>query len=180
MYTSNNYSTSNPLSTWLNSTEIELANQATQPPTFDGMEMGNGQWAPTVQFCWEGLQQGWLAWMEWRPAGWSMCLPLLIFPCTIKSRSSFLAPDHLGDPGKRAIKRLWCGGGLQHRDEHLAPYESVDTSDDKHRASYRGVIDGLLFLTFRRLSSAPNPDARLAVVHNETVLHVPTIIHTQL
>ena len=23
--------------------------------------------------------------MEWRPAGWSVCLPLLISPCTIKS-----------------------------------------------------------------------------------------------
>jgi len=29
---------------------------------------------------------------EWRPAGWSVCLPLLIFPCTINSRSSFLPP----------------------------------------------------------------------------------------
>jgi len=32
----------------------------------------------------------WLVWMEWRPAGCSVCLPLLIFPCTIKSRSSLL------------------------------------------------------------------------------------------
>ena len=38
-------------------------------------------------------------------------LPLLIFPCTIKSRSSLLAPAHQGGPGKRAIKWLWCGGG---------------------------------------------------------------------
>ena len=29
----------------------------------------------------------WLVWLEWRPAGWSLCLPLLIFPCTIKSLS---------------------------------------------------------------------------------------------
>jgi len=28
----------------------------------------------------------------------------------LKSRSSLLAPDHLGGPGKRAVKRLWCGG----------------------------------------------------------------------
>jgi len=27
----------------------------------------------------------WLVQMGWRPAGWSVCLPLLIFPCTIKS-----------------------------------------------------------------------------------------------
>ena len=33
-------------------------------------------------------------------------LPLLIFPCTIKSRSSLLAPAHPGGPGKRAVKRL--------------------------------------------------------------------------
>ena len=53
----------------------------------------------------------WLVRMEWRPAGWSVCLPLLIFPCTIKSRSSLLAPAHPGGPGKRAVKRLWCSGG---------------------------------------------------------------------
>jgi len=34
-------------------------------------------------------------------------LPLLIFPCSIKSRSSVLAPAHPGGPGKRAIKQLW-------------------------------------------------------------------------
>jgi len=36
--------------------------------------------------------------MEWRPAGWSVCLPSLIFPCTIKSKSSLLAPAHPGGP----------------------------------------------------------------------------------
>jgi len=46
--------------------------------------------------------------MEWSPARWLVFLPLLIFPCTIKSRSSLLAPAHLGGPGKRAVKRLWC------------------------------------------------------------------------
>jgi len=49
----------------------------------------------------------WLVWMEWRPAGLSVCLPLLIFPSTIKSRSSLLAPAQPGGSGKRAIKRLW-------------------------------------------------------------------------
>ena len=48
----------------------------------------------------------WLVWMEWCPAGWSVCLPLLIFRCTIKSRSSLLAPVHPGGPGKRAVKRV--------------------------------------------------------------------------
>jgi len=52
----------------------------------------------------------WLVRMEWRPARLSVCLPLLIFPCTIKSRSSLLAPAHRGGPGKMAIKWLWCGG----------------------------------------------------------------------
>jgi len=51
----------------------------------------------------------WLVRMEWHPAGWSMCLPLSIFPCTINSRSSLLAPAYPGGPGKRAIKWLWCG-----------------------------------------------------------------------
>ena len=30
-------------------------------------------------------------------------------PCTVKSRSSLLAPAHPDGPGKRAIKWLWCG-----------------------------------------------------------------------
>jgi len=45
--------------------------------------------------------------LYWRPARWSVCLPLLIFPCIIKSRSSLLAPAHPGGPGKRTVKRLW-------------------------------------------------------------------------
>jgi len=36
-----------------------------------------------------------------------VCLPLLIFPCAIKSRSSLLAPAHPGGPRKRAVKWLW-------------------------------------------------------------------------
>jgi len=55
--------------------------------------------------------------MEWRPAGWWVCLPLLIFPCTIQSRSSLLAPAHLVGPGKRAIRWLWCG--VVFPEEHL-------------------------------------------------------------
>jgi len=43
----------------------------------------------------------WLVQMEWRPAGWSVCLPLLISPCTIKSRSSLLALAHPDVPGKK-------------------------------------------------------------------------------
>jgi len=45
---------------------------------------------------------GWSGWSGAQPDG--QCLPLLVFPCTIKSRSSLLAPAHPGGPGKRAIK----------------------------------------------------------------------------
>jgi len=55
----------------------------------------------------------WLVRMEWRPAGWSVCLRLLVFPCAIKSRSSLLAPAHPGGPGKRAVKWLcWLCRGI--------------------------------------------------------------------
>jgi len=43
---------------------------------------------------------------EWSPARWSVCLPLLIFPCTIKSRSSLLAPAHPGGPRKKDHKTV--------------------------------------------------------------------------
>jgi len=55
----------------------------------------------------EGGGGHWLVWMEWCPAGWSVFLPLLIFPCTIKSRSSLLAPADPGGPRKRTAKWLW-------------------------------------------------------------------------
>jgi len=63
----------------------------------------------SCMYAWLGDGAGghWLVRMEWRPAGWSVCLPLFIFPCTIKSRGSLLATAHLGGPGKRAVKRLW-------------------------------------------------------------------------
>ena len=51
----------------------------------------------------------WLVRMEWRPAGLSVCLPLLISPITINSRRKFLlAPAHLGGPGKRAVNGCAC------------------------------------------------------------------------
>jgi len=64
----------------------------------------------TILHCWEmwdGTGGHWLVCMEWCPAGWSVCLPLLIFPCTMKSRSSLLALAHPGGPGKSAVKQLW-------------------------------------------------------------------------
>jgi len=36
----------------------------------------------------------------------TVCLPLLIFPCTTNSRGSLLAPAHPHGPRRRAIKRL--------------------------------------------------------------------------
>jgi len=44
--------------------------------------------------------------MESRPAGLSVCLPLLVFPCTIKSRSSLLAPAHPGWSWKEVRKMV--------------------------------------------------------------------------
>ena len=35
-----------------------------------------------------------------------------LFPCTIKSGSSLLAPAHPSGPGKMAVKRLCDGGGF--------------------------------------------------------------------
>jgi len=81
-------------------------------------------WLPSVVWhCWFGGRKGirpvmngengrgghWLVQMECRPARWSVCLPLLIFPCTIKSRSFLLTPAHPDGPEKRVVKRLWCG-----------------------------------------------------------------------
>ena len=58
---------------------------------------------PLRRHCWLGGRKGirpvkmgdgggghWWVRMEWRPAGWSACLPPLILPCTTKSRSSLL------------------------------------------------------------------------------------------
>jgi len=51
---------------------------------------------------------GWWRWALVSPDGvvprWMVGVSA--FPCTIKSRSSLLAPAHLGGPGKRAIKWL--------------------------------------------------------------------------
>ena len=73
----------------------------------------------------------WLVRMEWHPVGWSVCLPLLICPCTVKSISSLLAPAHPGGPGKRAVKWLWCGVACQFEDQLLTSEASVTS----HKAS---------------------------------------------
>ena len=66
----------------------------------------------SLKFVWT---TGWSAWSDAHLVGW--CLPLLIFPCTRKSRSSLLAPAHQGGPRKRVVKRLcvcvrWVGVDL--------------------------------------------------------------------
>jgi len=62
--------------------------------------VGRQEGHPACKKWGDGGGGHWLARMEWCPAGWSVCLPLLIFPCTIKSRSSDLAPAHPGGPEK--------------------------------------------------------------------------------
>jgi len=66
--------------------------------------VGRQEGHPARKKIWgEGGGGQWLVRMERCPSGWSVCLPLLISPCTIKSRSFLLAPAHLGGPGKRAV-----------------------------------------------------------------------------
>jgi len=50
----------------------------------------------------------WLARMEWCPAGFCVSASVNL-PLHHKSRSYLLALAHPGGPGKRAVKRLWCG-----------------------------------------------------------------------
>jgi len=44
--------------------------------------------------------------MEWHPARWSVCLPVLIFPCTISPEVLFWH-RLTGVVPERAVKRLW-------------------------------------------------------------------------
>ena len=51
----------------------------------------------------------------WR---WALVSRDGVAPCAIKSRSSLLAPAHVGGPRKRAVKLLWwCAGSKQHKVE---------------------------------------------------------------
>ena len=73
--------------------------------------VGRQEGHPACKKIWgDGGGRHWLVRMEWRPAGWSVCLPPLIFHCTIKSRTSLLALAHPGGPGKGAVKWLWWFG----------------------------------------------------------------------
>jgi len=72
----------------------------------------------------------WLVRMEWRPPRWSVCLPPLICPCTVKSRSFLLAPADPCGPEKMAIKRLWCGSRFRKI--------SIFSQTDKHQ--FNGLL----------------------------------------
>jgi len=75
--------------------------------------------------CWLGGRKGihplkkwgndggghWLVCTEWHPAGWLVHLPLLIFPCTIKSKSSVWHRLTQVVPEKKGRKTVVvCGG----------------------------------------------------------------------
>jgi len=50
----------------------------------------------------------WLVRLEWCPARWSVCLPLLIFPCTIKSLQKFSSGTSWpGWSWKKGRRWLW-------------------------------------------------------------------------
>jgi len=86
--------------------------------------------------------------MEWRLAGLSVCLPLLISPCTIKSRSSLLAPAHPGCPGKRAVKRLCVCVHVK-----LAAHSSLITENTGHKMMQKNRHLGTIPQRCRAISS---------------------------
>ena len=87
----------------------------------------------------------WLVRMEWRPARWSVCLSLLIFPCTKESRSSLLAPAHPGGPGKNGCGVLTV---------------VVDVLSDRHRRTLKAVAWPHPFFIHHR-----TPDGRSVGLH---------------
>ena len=92
-----------PSSHWPDNAGGRFANYWTDSdPDSTSFEACNDYWFCLLFLHYWGDGGGghWLVRMEWRPARWSMCLLLLIFPCTIKSRSFLLAPAHPGGPGK--------------------------------------------------------------------------------
>jgi len=67
----------------------------------------------------DGGSARWLVRMERHPVGWSVCLHLLIFPCTIKSRS-FLSSSSPGWSWKKGRKMAVVVSSVR------ALFESVD------------------------------------------------------
>jgi len=98
--------------------------------TFSALTLlvGREEGHPACKKWGDGGDGHWLVRMEWRPARWSMFLSLLIFPCTIKSRSSLLAPAHPGGPEKRAVKRLWWWFHRSHKTSYLPSVVTMSLS----------------------------------------------------
>jgi len=94
-----------------------------------------------------GMRWRWaLVRMEWRPAGWSVCLPLLISACAMKSRSSLLALAHLGWSRKRAIKWLWWWCGVSQNTKVTWPWSIIShTRANLIDYSWRGWGDLISF-----------------------------------
>jgi len=61
--------------------------------------VGRQEGHPACKKWGDGGGGHWLVRMECRPAGWLVSASVNL-PCTIKSRSSLLAPAHPGGPGK--------------------------------------------------------------------------------
>jgi len=66
----------------------------------------------------------------------------VIFPCTIKSRSSLLAPAHPGGPRKRAVKKLYV---CMYKNLFRAAAYSLGCHDG-------AMIDCRLYRTFQSLT----------------------------
>jgi len=68
--------------------------------------VGRQEGHPACKKWGDGEGGHWLVWMEWRPARWLVCLPLLIFPCT-KSRLKRLNLTTL-ELRRLHIDLVWC------------------------------------------------------------------------
>jgi len=61
----------------------------------------------------DGRGGHWLVRIEWHPAGRSVCLPLLMFPCNNNVQKFSSGTGSPGWSRKKAVKRLWCGSGAE-------------------------------------------------------------------
>jgi len=68
--------------------------------------VGRQEGHPACKKWGDGGGGDWLVQIEWHLAGSSVRLPLIIFPCTIKSRSFLLAPAHPDGPRKKGRKTV--------------------------------------------------------------------------
>ena len=83
---------------------------------FDTVGWAAGRATGLKKIWGHGGGRHWLVRMEWHPSRWSVCLPVLIFPCTIKCGARRVL---FGSPGwsrKKGCKTVvvWCGGMCPH------------------------------------------------------------------